>query len=132
MNCRYLPVENNFLERTTKIRSSIKLPIASVALSVLPTLLDSMLQFSPMSRMRNLWCAGILALQQQQLAGRAFGDVRSQRISPVQAQRNIGQFGLVLCFPYRSGKIEPVPGICFSLGNGGGWIALGLVVMDRF
>ena len=41
-------------------------------------------------------------------------------------------FWLVLCFPYRSAKIEPLPTMAFLLGNGGGWIVLGLVVMDRF
>ncbi len=46
--------------------------------------------------------------------------------------RSIGRFGLVLCFPHRSAKIEPVPTISFLKGNGGGWIALGLVVMDRY
>ena len=51
---------------------------------------------------------------------------------PFAAQQQFGRSELVLCFPYRSAKIEPVPAISFLTGNGGGWIALGLVVMDRF
>ncbi len=39
--------------------------------------------------------------------------------------------GLVLCFPYRSAKIEPVLAKPVLAGTGGGWIDLGLVVMDR-
>jgi hypothetical protein len=39
--------------------------------------------------------------------------------------------GLSYTFPYRSAKIEPVSTISFLMGTGGGWIALGLVVMDR-
>jgi hypothetical protein len=54
------------------------------------------------------------------------------RFAHVHAKRSAGHFGLVLCFPYRSAKIEPVPTMAFLLGIGGGWIALGLVVMDRF
>jgi hypothetical protein len=42
------------------------------------------------------------------------------------------RYGLVLCFRHRSAKIEPVPTISLLMGSGGGWIALGLVVMDRF
>jgi len=54
------------------------------------------------------------------------------RIADIRAPCSIDHFGLVLCFPYRSAKIEPLPKVDFTLGSGGGWIALGLVVKDRF
>jgi hypothetical protein len=47
------------------------------------------------------------------------------------AKKPNSQFGLVLCFPHRSAKIEPFPTEPILAGNGGGWIDLGLVVMDR-
>ena len=40
--------------------------------------------------------------------------------------------GLVLWFPYRSAKIEPLPATPFMAGSGGGWIAMGLALKDRF
>ena len=48
------------------------------------------------------------------------------------ASRSIGSFGLVLCFSYRSAKIEPLPVKPVLASTGGGWIDMGLVVMDRF
>ena len=39
--------------------------------------------------------------------------------------------GLVLCFPYQSARIDPVAISLFLMGIGGGWIVVGLVVMDR-
>ena len=41
------------------------------------------------------------------------------------------EIGLVLCFPYQSARIEPVAISLFLMGIGGGWIVVGLVVMDR-
>jgi hypothetical protein len=49
----------------------------------------------------------------------------------LRASRSIVHYGLVLCFPHRSAKIEPFPTEPILAGNGGGWIDLGLVVMDR-
>jgi hypothetical protein len=40
--------------------------------------------------------------------------------------------GLVLCFSHRSAKIEPVLATPILAGTGGGWIDMGLVIMDRF
>ncbi len=51
--------------------------------------------------------------------------------SAIKSEMN-GFLGLVLFFPYRSAKIEPLPATPFMAGSGGGWIALGLVVRDRF
>jgi hypothetical protein len=40
-------------------------------------------------------------------------------------------FGLALCFSHRSAKIEAVPATPILACPGGGWIDMGLVIMDR-
>jgi hypothetical protein len=71
---------------------------------------------------------------------RARGSIRLDRLLPSIAQlgkpdirgvAEILQSGLVLCFPYQSARIDPVAISLFLMGIGGGWIVVGLVVMDR-
>ena len=57
--------------------------------------------------------------------------VRNPPFATICAGCSIGQSGLVLCFPYQSARIDPVAINLFLMGIGGGWIVVGLVVMDR-
>ena len=61
---------------------------------------------------------------------RWFWSIKLLQLRPLEPEHVC--YGLVLCFSHRSAKIEPVLATPILAGTGGGWIDMGLVIMDRF